>query len=290
MLASIQTLSLAVASIERRNDWIVGTLHAGPTAPSPRAPWVSTHKALAKAIRDDTLPTTIGPFFLPLKSERGLFREVGPSILQEFLSIRRGNDDAIIHFVRAYGVFRLSDLEPKRQGMPKAVRAWWSTAKGQPYAFSISSFWDDCDKVDVCCQMAAAVLERDKAAAESSLQSFGQIGLVSGADTHKYTAPLYDAERLLAAAIAAGLATARFAPVDIQGKIAPGVVTGCVLDAVYVRLMELVTESNPLRRCARCAKAFVPVRSDQRYCSRPCQNLANRYRQLERESKGAKKQ
>src|SRR6266496_4268235 len=71
-------------------------------------------------------------------------------------------------------------------------------------------------------------------------------------------------------------------PVDFQGVIVPGAVTGCVLDAVFLRLMEHVSEGHLLRRCrnSRCRKAFIPDRTDQFYCGRTCQNLANRYRQL----------
>jgi hypothetical protein len=108
---SIQNFSLAVATIEQRDGWIFGTVHEGPTSPSPRAPWIDTHKALVRAIKENTLPTAMGPFFSPLADKDGLIREVPASIWTEFLEVDRNSDDAILHFVRRYGVFRSGDLQ-----------------------------------------------------------------------------------------------------------------------------------------------------------------------------------
>ena len=293
MQISTESLSLAVATIDTSSGWVFGTVHEGAAPPSPRAPWVDTRKALVRAIKQRTLPTTVGPFFLPLKDNRGLFREVSSSVLTDFLSVDRNSEDSILYFVRRYGVFRFADLDPKKRDakMPRAVRARWSTATGQgkiPFAFSVASFQRDYETVDRLWQIAAAVRERDAVAAKSSLASFD---LIEGAAEHAkdYPSPLHDAEQLVAAGIAIGLETARFAPVNFQGIMVPGAVTGFVLDAIYLQLMEQVTQGHQLRRCrnSRCQsdaslgpKAFIPDRSDQWYCSRKCQNLANRYRQL----------
>lgn len=295
MLVSVQTVSFAVATVSAHRGWMFGTLHEGTKGRSPLAPWVDTHKAIAKAVKKGELQTTMGPFLLPLRGSGGPLRDVASSVLTDFLSMNTDSKDSIVHFVRRFGVFRYGDLEIG-SGAPEIIRSLWRESEGagkRPFAFSVKSFWNEHARVDLLSRIATVLHDRDSETAAALLPLFDEpIRLVSGASEHaeEYSDPLHNSEQLLAAAIAVGLKDARFSPVEVKGIFTAGVVTGCVLDAIYLRLMAEITEGHVLRGCrySKCGNVFVPSRSDQVHCSRRCQNLAARYRQLEKQSRSKK--
>src|SRR5689334_15267424 len=86
--------SLAVdqQSIAIKDGWIIGKLLDVPMQPSPLAPWIDTKKALKGQITRGTLPASFAPYFMPLVSDVGLFRNLSPDILETFLNLRRDDN------------------------------------------------------------------------------------------------------------------------------------------------------------------------------------------------------
>jgi hypothetical protein len=281
-----RTVCVAVDSVEVVNgDWLMGLLSRAPIPQSPWAKWIDTKTAVYGLIKRGELPAATAPFFLPMVNPVGFFRNVAADVLAEFVSVQ--SEDAARVFVRKHGVFAWDNLDVKDK--PAKIKKRWKELEktGIPFALSLGAFFREQQEIESGQHLWAAIQSNNEAEAARLCAEVGPTILVDFAKQN-ISSPIETGRYLLTAQINRGLQSARFGPVEVDGFIVPGITTTFTLDAVYVRAMSMMLRGDVLKKCKRCSASFVQRKVTQEFCGDSCQQLAKRYRQLERqrEAKG----
>jgi predicted RNA-binding Zn ribbon-like protein len=210
--------------------------------------------------------------------------------LVDFVNLNPQDIHQIVEFIRLYGLFSFGDVVGMA-GHPDDVKAYWKKAKQlgrTPFATNLAPFRDYRERVGTMLKLARSRGKRER---DAAFQEFLKINRGLG-ELMRRTHPQDFEKQLLSYYVSQGLASVALGVAPHRRKMVAVALAPDVRSALYVALLSSIVSGTKLMTCARtgCTNLFVVARSDKRFCTTRCQNLAKvkRYRKRRKRKRGKK--
>jgi hypothetical protein len=227
-------------------------------------------------------------FYYPRRGAR-----LDESVLEEFLNLKRGDEEGAARFIERYGLFATEDLQgvrqvPRRMGrffgahfVPRTVRRFFGkaikTGRGVPFAIPFVRFWQTHETVWDLVGLAQAIRRRDHDAAKAIVKRVCSPLEPETKGTGAWVKMARVAYR--------SLATQGLEEIKIRLNVTGSHVPVACCDDVRTSLIWMSVcggQARVLRQCAnrKCGKYFFSTRPWNKFCKRNCQVLVgvNRHR------------